>query len=70
MDIYERVATVRDKIMERIEICMDDPDITGDLRRLLQIADLLQEVLRLQEGDKSHNNIHVSLEGETDEFAG
>ena len=70
MDIYERVATVRDKIMERIEICMDDPDITGDLRHLLQIADLLQEVLRLQEGDKSHNNIHVSLEGETDEFAG
>lgn len=69
MDIYERVATVRDKIMERIERCMDDPEITGDLRHLLQIADLLQEVLRLQEGDKSHNNIHVALDGDVDEFA-
>ena len=70
MDIYERVAIVRDKLMMRIELCMDDPEITGDLRHLLQIADLLQEVLRLQDGDKSCNGIHVELEGAVDDFAG
>lgn len=68
-DFSERLCKVTERIMHILESRIYDDDVQHDLKGLLQMTQLLQELCKLQSGEAAGVNVTVTMEGGLNELS-